>query len=105
MGNIRIRAVMNGDYADIKCLMLHPEDTGLVKNKATGKLIPAHFITNVTATINGKTVLSAQWGIAISKNPFLAFRVNGAKAGDKLVISWVDNLGESASGTATIAAS
>ncbi len=102
MADIKIRAQMQGDSADIKCLMAHPEETGQRKDAKTGKLVPAHFITNVTATINGKTVMSAQWGTAISKNPFLAFKVKGAKAGDKLVISWVDNLGQSASGTASI---
>ena len=31
-----------------------------------------------------KLVLSAQWGLAVSKNPFLQFTLKGAKAGDKV---------------------
>ena len=58
-----------------------------------GKTIPAWHIQQVTATANGKTVLSAQWGPAISKNPFLSFKYKGAK-GDKLQITWTDNKGE-----------
>jgi len=103
MAKIRIKAAMDGDSALIKCLMQHPMETGLRKDKKTGKLIPAHFIDHVTATVGGNTVLDAQWGGAISSNPLLVFRVKGAKSGDKLVISWQDNKGETASADASIA--
>jgi sulfur-oxidizing protein SoxZ len=43
----------------------------------------------------GKSVLNAQWGAAISKNPFLSFKFSGAKSGDTIKISWVDNKGDS----------
>jgi sulfur-oxidizing protein SoxZ len=76
----------------------------LRKDAKTGQLIPAHFINQVTATLNGKTVLEAQWGAAISKNPFLGFKVKGAKVGDKVVINWVDNKGDKRTDEATIAA-
>jgi sulfur-oxidizing protein SoxZ len=67
-------------------------ETGLRKDKETGKYIPAHFINLVTATLNGKTVLEAQWGVGVSKNPFFEFKVKGAKAGDKIAVHAVDNL-------------
>jgi sulfur-oxidizing protein SoxZ len=70
-------------------------DTGLVKDKKTGKVIPAHFIQEVTCEHNGKNVLTALWGAAISKNPYLSFKFKGAKPGDSLKLSWVDNKGES----------
>jgi len=57
-------------------------------------VIPAHFIQNVTATLNGKAVMEAQWGSAISKNPFLEFKIKGAKAGDKVTVDWLDNKGD-----------
>ena len=59
-----------------------------------GKTIPAWFIQTVTATHNGKTVLNAQWGPAIAKNPFLSFKFKGGAKGDKVQITWVDNKGE-----------
>jgi sulfur-oxidizing protein SoxZ len=65
-------------------------------------MVPAHHITNVTATLNGKPVLDAQWGGGISKNPYLAFKVKGAKAGDKVTVNWVDNTGDKNSAEATI---
>jgi sulfur-oxidizing protein SoxZ len=103
MSGIRIKAAMSGDAAVVKCLMQHPMETGFRKDAKTGQVIPAHFINHVTATVADKTVLDAQWGGAISANPFLEFKVNGAKAGDKVVISWEDNKGEKDSADATIA--
>ena len=95
MASIKIRAKVDGDVNTVKALISHPMDTGLVKDKKTGNLIPAHFIQEVTCEHNGKNVLTALWGPAISKNPYLSFKFKGAKAGDSLKLSWVDNKGES----------
>lgn len=99
---MRIRAAMAGDVADVKVLMNHPMETGQRKDAKTGQLVPAWFIQDVTATVNGKTVLSANFGSGISKNPYLGFKVKGAKAGDKVVVNWVDNTGDKNSAEATI---
>lgn len=100
---MKIRATLQGDVADVKALMNHIMETGLRKDAKTGQLIPAFFINHVVATLNGKTVLEAQWGAAIAKNPFLGFKIRGAKAGDKIVINTVDNKGGKISGEAAIA--
>lgn len=89
--SMKIRAQVSGDVADVKVLMNHPMETGQRKDAKTGQNVPAHFINSVIATLNGKTVLDSQWSQTVSKNPFLGFRIKGAKAGDKLVVSWVDN--------------
>jgi sulfur-oxidizing protein SoxZ len=99
---MRIRAAANGDVTEVKILMSHPMETGQRKD-ASGQLVPAHFIDKVTATCNGKTVLTADWGPAVSKNPFLAFRFKGAKAGDKISVTWVDTNGATRTDEATIA--
>src|SRR5574337_1398267 len=91
---MRIRAQAAGDKAVVRVLMSHEMETGQRKDSG-GKTIPAWFIQEVSATLNGKPVLSAQWGTAVAKNPFLQFTVKGAKAGDKVAISWVDNHGRS----------
>ena len=57
----------------------------------------------MTATHNGKTVLSAQWGPAVSKNPFLSFKFKGAQKGDKVQVNWIDNKGDKRTDEATIA--
>jgi sulfur-oxidizing protein SoxZ len=100
---MKIRATLSGDVADVKVLMFHPMETGLRKDPATGELIPLHFIQRVLATHNGRTVLDAQWSQAVSKNPFLHFRVKGAGAGDRITVAWEDNKGEKASIDATLA--
>jgi sulfur-oxidizing protein SoxZ len=99
---MKIRATLQGDVADVKVLMSHIMETGQRKDPKTGQLIPAHFIQEVTATVNGKLVLDSQWSQAISKNPFLGFKVKGAKAGDKVVVNWVDNKGEKNTAEAAI---
>ena len=90
---MKIRANVVGDSTEVKVLMSHEMETGQRKD-ADGKVIPAWHITEVTAALNGKTVMTAQWGTAIAKNPFTQFTVKGAKAGDKISISWVDNRGD-----------
>jgi len=93
---MRIRATLQGDVADVRVLMSHPMETGQRKNER-GELVPLHFITQVTATHNGRVVLDAQWSQAVSRNPFLGFRVKGAKVGDKIAVTWVDNRGDRSS--------
>ncbi len=93
--NMKMRAKLKGDVAEVKVLMSHPMETGRKKDDA-GQLIPAHFVQLLTATLNGKTVLEAQWGTGISKNPYLTFRLKGAKVGDIITVTWHDNLGATA---------
>ncbi len=98
---MRIRANIVGDKVEVRVLMSHEMETGQRKD-ARGDIVPAHFIQNVTVTHAGKTVLSAQWGPAISKNPFMHFRFKGGKPGEKVTISWVDNQGDKRTDEATI---
>jgi sulfur-oxidizing protein SoxZ len=95
MSTIKIRAKASGGVTTVKTLMSHPMETGLRKDSKTGEMIPAHFISEVTAEHNGNVVMSANWSGAISKNPYLSFKFKGGAAGDKVKISWVDNMGES----------
>ncbi len=100
---MKMRATMEGDVVDVKVLIQHEMETGLRKDAKTEKLIPALFINQVVATLNGKTVLDAQWGGGIAKNPFLGFRVKGAKPGDKVGVNAVDNLGNKFDGEVVVA--
>ena len=98
---MRIRAQAAGDKTTVRVLMSHEMETGQRKD-AAGKVIPAWFIQEVSALHNGSPVLNAQWGPAVSKNPFLQFSVKGAKAGDKISISWTDNKGDKRTDEATV---
>ena len=99
---MRIRANMQGDKCIVRVLMSHEMETGQRRDSG-GKVVPAHFIQSVTATHNGRTVLAAQWGPAVSKNPFLQFGFTGAKVGDTIQITWVDNKGDKRTDEAKIA--
>ena len=98
---MRIRAQVQGDKATVRVLMSHEMETGQRKDSA-GMAIPAWFIQEVSATHNGKPVLSAQWGPAVAKNPFMQFTIKGAKAGDKVAVSWVDNRGDKRTDETTV---
>jgi sulfur-oxidizing protein SoxZ len=98
----RIRAQITGDKANVRILMTHEMETGQRKD-ASGNLVPAWYIQDVTVRHNSKIVLTAQWGSAISKNPYLQFTLKGAKVGDKLSLSWKDTQGASRTDEATLA--
>jgi len=99
---MKIRALLTADTTEVKVLMNHEMETGQRKN-AQGETIPAWFIQSVNVTWNGKTVLSAQWGPAVAKNPFVSFKFKGGVKGDKVSITWVDNRGDTRTDEAVIA--
>ncbi len=99
---MRIRARAEGTVADVRVLMAHEMETGQRKG-SDGKVVPAWFIQEVVASHNGKQVMAALWGPAVSKNPYLQFKVKGAKAGDKIAVTWKDNKGESRTDEAAVA--
>ena len=100
---MRIRAASKDGITEVRILMAHEMETGQRKD-ARGEVVPAWFIQNVTATYAGRTVLSAQWGPSISKNPYLNFRFSGGKVGDKISVTWTDNKGDKRTDEATLTA-
>ena len=98
---MRIRAQAAGDKATVRVLMSHEMESGQ-RRDGNGKLVPAWHIAEVTAEHNGKVVMTAEWGPAVAKNPYLQFYVKGAKAGDKIAISWKDNRGDTRRDEATV---
>ena len=102
---IKIRATLQGDIADIRILLQHPMETGQRKDITTGKLVPLEFIQTFLVSANGKTLIEGQLNTAVSKNPVFAFKARGLKAGDKLVVSWVDTKGDKRTDEAVVSAS
>ncbi len=98
---MKIRASLQGDVVEVKVLMSHVMETGQRKD-ASGAVVPAHYIQTVTAEWNGKTVMSADWGPAVSKNQYVAFRFKGGAKGDKIKITWTDNKGDTRTDEGTI---
>jgi sulfur-oxidizing protein SoxZ len=95
--NMKMRAKLKGDVTEVKLIISHAMETGRKKDDF-GQLIPAHFIQLVTVTLNETPVLEMQWGTGISKNPYLTFYLKDAKVGDKIAVTWHDNLGITGAG-------
>ena len=100
---IKIRADLRGDVTHVKILMAHVMETGQRKDTKTNQPVPAHFIQEFSVEIGGKKVVAAETGPSVSTNPVFSFKVKGAKAGDKVVVKWVDNHGDSRTDEATVA--
>jgi sulfur-oxidizing protein SoxZ len=90
--SIRVKTSMRDGLTTVRAIIRHPMHTGYEFDKEAKKLIPAHYIENVTVHHGDKVILQCDWGRAISANPYLSFTFTGAKTGDILRISWTDNL-------------
>jgi sulfur-oxidizing protein SoxZ len=102
MGNpMKIRAANKDGVTEVKVLVSHEMETGQRKD-AAGALVPAWFITELLAKHNDKLVLSSEFGPSVSKNPYLAFKFKGGAKGEKIVVSWKDNKGDSRTDEAVI---
>lgn len=99
--SIRVRAAESGGVTTFKALISHPMDSGFVKD-SSGNIIPPHFIQVLTITHQDKLVFVANWGPAVSKDPYLEFKFKGAKKGDEVTVSWVDSEGQTDSSVVTI---
>lgn len=100
----KIRAALDGDVVEVKMLMSHPEETGLTLDSAGNLKLTStpHYIKTVTVASNGRTVMSADWGPAVSRNPYLALRFKGGKQGDRITVTWNDSSGESRTDETTV---
>jgi sulfur-oxidizing protein SoxZ len=98
----KVRTRTQEGQIEVLVLVNHPMETGLRKDKASGKPIPPHFIQELVVEHNGKPVVRCALGIGVSENPLLGFRLKNAKNGDKLRIAWSDNKGESGSAEAIV---
>ena len=88
---------------EILILVSHPMETGQRVDSKTKEKIPAHFIQSLTVALNGKEIAVADLGVAISKDPLIGVSVGGAKAGDKVNVSWSDNMGNKGGTDAVVA--
>lgn len=89
---IKIRARIERGVVDLRVLVSHPMENGLRKD-ASGKIAPEHFIQSMEVRLNDKPVIEAQLGRSVATNPLFAFRIQGAKANDRIAVTWRDNKG------------
>lgn len=90
---IKIRAQVKGEVADIRILLQHPMETGQRKDE-NGQILAPHYIQTFSVNHNGKSIINGQLNTSVAKNPLFAFKARGIKAGDKLTVNWQDNTGD-----------
>lgn len=98
----RMRTKTQDGATEILVLVNHPMETGQRTDPKTKEKIPAHFIQKMTFSVNGKEVAVADLGFAVSKDPLVGVRVKGAKPGDKVKVTWSDNMGETGDAEGTV---
>ena len=92
-----------GDIVEIKSMISHKMETGLRKNKKTGKVIPRKIINNLAVTFGGKEVFSTTLYPSVSANPYVAFNFKVPGSGD-MVFTWTEDGGKTTTAKKTITA-
>lgn len=82
-----------GDTIKIDFIVMHPMDTGLIKDKKTQKIIPAKYITKVTFSFNGKPFTTMNVWETVSTNPYFSVNFKVPSNG-KISVTYLDNTGE-----------
>ncbi|TKI71073.1 thiosulfate oxidation carrier complex protein SoxZ [Sulfurimonas crateris] len=82
----------NGDIVKVSFMVMHPMETGLRKDKKTGKYIPAEYIKNVKFEYNGKVFTNMNVWETLSVNPVLTtyMKVDGEGT---IKVTFTDNEG------------
>lgn len=102
MSSIKIRIKpQNGKFL-IRLLITHPMETGRRRDSVAGTIVPAHFIETVHVEHNGDLIARCHFGTGVSRDPYLSLRLRGGSPGDRIRVSWIDNLGQSDSAEATL---
>ena len=99
---MKIRTKLEGDVVQVRVLDESSDGNRAAQDargRASFRNTSSSWLTSATRIA---TVLSAQWGPAISRNPYMSFKFQGAAKGEKIKISWVDNKGDSRTDEATI---
>ena len=104
IGKVRIRipsSIKPGQVVQVRALVIHPIER--IERDAQGKIIPKtyNYITKVTVTYLGKTVVSFDTTQSVSENPFFSFTFRATDPG-QLKIAFEDTTGGKYEGTADI---
>jgi sulfur-oxidizing protein SoxZ len=72
------------------------------KEPTDGASASGLYIQQVTAQVNGKTVLIGDWSAGVSRDPYLSFKIRQAVPGDVIRVSWTDNAGRHGASQVTV---
>jgi sulfur-oxidizing protein SoxZ len=104
IGKVRLRlpaTIKAGDVIRVRSLVIHPMER--IERDAAGKIIDKtyNYITKVTVTYLGKTVVSFDTTQSVSENPFFSFPLRATDPG-QVKVAFLDTTGAVYEGTADI---
>ena len=99
---MKVKAKLKNGVIQVKAMAKHEMSTYNQAEKRSGDRENANFITHITATCNGETVLDMSTSQFLSKNPIFKFRFKGAVKGDKIAMNWIDRKGKTGKGKGKI---
>jgi len=96
MVKIKPKKYAEGDIVKVSFMIQHPMETGVMKDKKTGEIKPAHYIEDITFSFDGTPFTKMKVWESISADPFFSVRYKVTGKG-KITVDYVDNLGETGS--------
>ncbi len=82
-----------GDIVKVDFIAIHPMETGMRKDKKSGKIIPAKYIEDVEFFYNGKLFTKMDIWESTSTNPYLSVNLKITEPGE-VKVTYKDNTGE-----------
>lgn len=91
--DLKFRIGFNDDGSQFfKMIIGHPMETGLRKDRKTGKKIPADYIDELLVSVDAKPCFGINMSENVSKNPFVHFTFTKPVGdGQSIEVSWYDN--------------
>ena len=104
VGRVRIRvpsSIKAGDVVRVRTLVIHPMER--IERDKQGKIIEKNYsyISRVTVTYLGRTVVQFDTTQSVSENPFFSFAFKATDPG-QLKVAFTDTTGGKYEGTADI---
>jgi sulfur-oxidizing protein SoxZ len=90
---IKPKSYAVGEIIKVNFMVMHPMDTGLRKDKKTGKIVPAHYVNEVKFSFNGQSITTMKTWESLSTNPVFTINFKVPSAGELKVV-YTDNQGE-----------
>lgn len=91
----RLKVIETAPGHQLMCEIRHPMESGDRRDKATGRLLPANYITQVVFRVNEEIRAEMLLGKYVSKNPVVGTMVSKLSDGDRIIVSWQDIAGDS----------
>jgi sulfur-oxidizing protein SoxZ len=91
---IKPKKYKTGETVKVSFMVMHPMETGMRKDKKTGKIVAAHYINEVKFMFDDKVFTTMKTWESLSTNPVFTinFKVPGKGV---LKVTYTDNTGES----------